>query len=183
VLNLRQRYLSNTTFLDVLADMTPEYEAQAQEWSNSLPGELSIRSAIDEDGIARSVLRGKLINLYEMIYWPFVMASLSALSSGRMLKPQYAELAKRGLDTHMHQIRANEPGFFHRHHGGFFMIRACTRSALSLVAAAKSGSAMPADWDESVCKVISMMAYWEEEDRDVAGWKVRLERELASIHE
>ncbi|OAQ62968.1 C6 zinc finger domain-containing protein [Pochonia chlamydosporia 170] len=183
VLNLRQRYSSNTTFLDVLADMTPEYEAQAQEWSDSLPGELSIRSAIDEDGIARSVLRGKLINLYEMIYWPFVMASLSALSSGRSLKPQYAELVKRGLDTHMHQIRANEPGFFHRHHGGFFMIRACTRSALTLVAAAKCGSAMPANWDEAVYKVIGMLAYWEEEDRDVAGWKSRLERELASIHE
>jgi hypothetical protein len=183
VLNLRQRYLSNRTFLDVLADMTPEYEAQAQEWSDSLPGELSIRSAIDEDGIARSVLRGKLINLYEMIYWPFVMASLSSLSSGRALKPQYAELARRGLDTHMHQIRANEPGFFHRHHGGFFMIRACTRSALALVAAAKLGSAMPPDWDEAVYKVIGMLAYWEEEDRDVAGWKSRMERELASIHE
>ncbi|KAK2594322.1 Zcf27p [Conoideocrella luteorostrata] len=182
VLNLRQRYASNSTFLDVLADMTPEYEAQAQEWSDSLPGELSIRTAIDEDGIARSVLRGKLINLYEMIYWPFVMVSLGSYASGRPLKSHYAELASRGLDTHMHQIRANEPGFFHRHHGGFFMIRACTRSAFSLVAAAKSGMAMPSCWDEAVYKVITMLAYWEEEDRDVAGWKSRLEREIASTH-
>ncbi|GAO13738.1 uncharacterized protein UV8b_01618 [Ustilaginoidea virens] len=183
VLSLRQRYASNSAFLDVLADVTAEYEAQAQEWSDSLPGELSIRSAIDEDGIARSVLRGKLINLYEMVYWPFVMVALSAAAGGQSLKPQYAELARRGLDTHMHQIRANEPGFHHRHHGGFFMIRACARSAFSLVAAAKSGMSMPAEWDAAVHKVIGMMAYWEEEDGDVAAWRSRLEREAASAHE
>ncbi|OAA32334.1 C6 zinc finger domain protein [Moelleriella libera RCEF 2490] len=183
VLNLRQRYASNTTFLDVLADMTTEYEVQAQDWSNRLPGELSISNAIEEDDIARSVLRGKLINLYEMIYWSFVMVSLSTCGSGRVLKSRYAELAKRGLDTHMHQIRANEPGFQHRHHGCFFMIRACARSAFSLVAAAKSGMPMPLDWDEAVFKVIGMLAYWEEEDRDVAGWKQRLERELGSRHD
>lgn len=180
VLNLRQRYPANRTFLEVLTGMTAEYEAQAQEWSDSLPGELSIRSAIEDDGICRSVLRGRLINLYEMLYWPFVVASLSSQTRGRSLKPHYAELAQRGLETHIHQIQANEPGFFHRHHGGFFMIRACTRSALVLVAAAKDGSQMPPLWDEMVYKVIGMLAYWEEEDRDVAGWKSRLEAELAS---
>ncbi|KJK80050.1 hypothetical protein H634G_04289 [Metarhizium anisopliae BRIP 53293] len=183
MLNLRQRYSLNTTFLDVLADMTPEYEAQAEEWSESLPEELLVRTAIAEDDIAKSVLRGKLINLYEIIYWLFVMASLSALSSGWAMKPQLEELVKRGLDTHMHQIHANEPGFFHRHHGGFFMIRACTRSALTLVAAAKSGSTIPPHWDEAIGKVIGMLAYWEEEDRDVGRWKSIIERELALLRE
>ena len=183
VLDLRQRYEAGGTFLDVVADMTLEYEGQAQEWSDNLPGELSIHTPIDDDGICRSVLRGRLINLYEMIYWPFVVASLSVHSAGQALKPLYADLAKRGLKTHIHQIRANEPGFFHRHHGGFFMVRACTRSALVLVAAAKSGASMPANWDEMVYKVIGMLAYWEEEDRDVPEWKSRLERELASTHE
>ncbi|KAK9434963.1 Zn(2)-C6 fungal-type DNA-binding domain protein [Metarhizium brunneum] len=183
MLNLRQRYSSNTTFLDVLADMTPEYGAQAEGWSESLPEELSVRTAIAEDDIAKSVLRGKLINLDEIIYWPFVMASLSALSSGRVMKPQLEELVKRGLDTHRHQIHANEPGFFHRHHGGFFMIRACTRSALILVAAAKSGSTIPPHWDEAAGKVIGMLAYWEEEDRDVGRWKLIIERELALLRE
>ncbi|KAG5978271.1 hypothetical protein E4U55_006309 [Claviceps digitariae] len=200
VMSLRRRYASNTTFLDVLADMTPEYEAQAQQWSDNLPGELSVRSAIDDDGIARSVLRGKLINLYEMLYWPFVMASLGCCGRARcayyshhprrdrtapttVLKAQFVELARRGLDTHMHQIRANEPGFFHRHHGGFFMIRACSRSALTLVAAAKSDMSMPGGWREAVYKVINMLGYWEEEDGDVAGWRARLEMEMAMTRE
>ncbi|UNI23260.1 GAL4-like Zn(II)2Cys6 (or C6 zinc) binuclear cluster DNA-binding domain [Purpureocillium takamizusanense] len=210
VLTLRQRYASSdSAFLDVLADMTPEYEAQAREWSDSLPAELSIHTPIDEDGIERSVLRGRLINLFEMVYWPFVMASLdnsSALPPGNSssnsssnssnnsgsssnsatgpppLRPQLQELARRGLDTHVHQLRANEPGFFHRHHGGFFMIRACTRSALTLVAAARTGcKTMPEGWEEAVYKAIGMLAYWEDEDPPLAGWKMVLEREMASI--
>ncbi|OAQ76388.1 Zn(2)-C6 fungal-type DNA-binding domain-containingprotein [Purpureocillium lilacinum] len=190
VLTLRQRYASDAAFLDVLADMTPEYEAQAREWSDSLPAELSIHTPIDEDGICRSVLRGRLINLFEMIYWPFVMASLnSALppgsggsgGSGAPLRPQLQELARRGLDTHMHQLRANEPGFFHRHHGGFFMIRACTRSALTLVAAARTGrGTMPEGWERAVYKTVGMLAYWEDEDSALVGWKAVLERELAT---
>ncbi|KAJ6442733.1 C6 zinc finger domain protein [Purpureocillium lavendulum] len=186
VLTLRQRYPSDSAFLEVLAEMTPEYEAQAREWSDSLPAELSIHTPIDEDGICRSVLRGRLINLFEMIYWPFVMASLnSALppggGGGAPLRPQLQELARRGLDTHMHQLRANEPGFFHRHHGGFFMIRACTRSALTLLAAARTGrGTMPEGWDRAVYKTIGMLAYWEDEDPALAGWKSVLERELSS---
>ncbi|KAG6010036.1 hypothetical protein E4U21_000478 [Claviceps maximensis] len=202
VMGLRRRYASNTLFLDALADMTPEYEAQAQEWSENLPGELSVHSAIDDDGIARSVLRGKLINLYEMLYWPFVMASLGCgcgcsssscpssppssshhhchpkKQSPSPLKKQYVHLARRGLDTHMHQIRANEPAFFHRHHGSFFMIRACVRSALTLVAAVKADLSMPGGWREAVYKVVGMLAYWQDEDGDVRGWKARLEVEM-----
>ncbi|POR39120.1 Uncharacterized protein TPAR_00673 [Tolypocladium paradoxum] len=177
VLTLRQRYPSDATFLDVLADMTREYEAQAREWSDSLPAELSIHTPIDEDGICRSVLRGRFINLFEMIYWPFVMAALSH-AQGRHA---HQHLLKKGLDTHMLQVRANEPGFYHRHHGSFFMIRSCTRSALVLVAAARTGcAAMPPAWDEAVAKVAGMLAYWEDEDRSLSGWKATLERELAA---
>ncbi|UKZ75953.1 hypothetical protein TrVFT333_003649 [Trichoderma virens FT-333] len=178
-LDLRQRYASDSMLLDALLDMMPEYEAQVREWSESLPADLSIHTPVEEDGICRSVLRGRMINLFEQIYWPFVMASISAHAARRPVKPTVAEFAKRGLETHMHQVHVNKPGFHHRHHGSMFMIRACTRSALVLLAAAKAGCAMPTDWEDSVYKTVGMLAYWEDEDRDLIHWRSTLERELA----
>ncbi|KAH6608914.1 c6 zinc finger domain-containing [Trichoderma cornu-damae] len=178
-LDLRQRYASDAVLLDMLLDMMPEYEAQVREWSESLPADLSIHTPVEEDGICRSVLRGRMVNLFEQIYWPFVMASIGAHAARRPVKPAVAEFAKRGLETHMHQVHVNKPGFHHRHHGCMFMIRACTRSALVLLAAARAGCAMPADWEDSVHKTAGMLAYWEDEDRDLMHWRATLERELA----
>ncbi|KAM0258479.1 hypothetical protein ACHAQJ_003818 [Trichoderma viride] len=178
-LDLRQKYTSDSVLLDMLLDMMPEYEAQVGEWSESLPADLSIHTPVEEDGICRSVLRGRMINLFEQIYWPFVMASISAHAARRPVKPAVAEFAKRGLETHMHQVRVNKPGFHHRHHGSMFMIRACTRSALVLLAAARAGCSMPTDWEDSVYKTVGMLAYWEDEDRDLIHWRSTLERELA----
>lgn len=179
VLDLRQKYTSDAVLLDMLLDMMPEYEAQIGEWSESLPADLSIHTPVEEDGICRSVLRGRMINLFEQLYWPFVMASISAHVARRPVKPAVADFAKRGLETHMHQVRVNKPGFHHRHHGGVFMIRACTRSALVLLAAAKAGCSMPTDWEDSVYKTVGMLAYWEDEDRDLIHWRATLERELS----
>lgn len=183
VTELRRQQPSNAKFLTLLGDMINEYEGQAREWSDNLPAELSIQNPVEEDGISRSVLRGKLINLYEMFYWPFVMASLSAAEAGIPVPATISNLASRGLDTHMHQVRVNEPGFYHRHHGGLFMIRACTRSALVLVAAAKSGISMPANWKQSVYNVANMLSYWEDEDRNLVQWRGTLEREASNIIE
>ncbi|KAL6877092.1 hypothetical protein J3F83DRAFT_759404 [Trichoderma novae-zelandiae] len=178
-LDLRQRYTSDAVLLDMLLDMMPEYEAQIREWSDSLPADLSIHTPVEEDGICRSVLRGRMINLFEQIYWPFVMASIRAHATRRPVKAAVAEFAKRGLETHMHQVHVNKPGFHHRHHGSMFMIRACTRSSLVLLAAARAGCAMPTDWEDSVYKTVGMLAYWEDEDRDLIHWRSTLERELA----
>ncbi|KAL6891891.1 hypothetical protein GGI43DRAFT_414492 [Trichoderma evansii] len=179
VLDLRQKYTSDAVLLDILLDMMPEYEAQIGEWSESLPADLSIHTPVEEDGICRSVLRGRMINLFEQLYWPFVMASISAHIARRPVKPAVADFAKRGLETHMHQVRVNKPGFHHRHHGSMFMIRACTRSALVLLAAARAGCTMPTDWEDSVYKTVGMLAYWEDEDRDLIHWRATMERELA----
>ncbi|KAK5992561.1 hypothetical protein PT974_05974 [Cladobotryum mycophilum] len=93
ILSLRERYPSNSKFLDVLSDMMPEYEAQVREWSDSLPADLSINSPVEED-------------------------------------------------------------------------------------AAKAGCAMPSTWDESIYEVITMLAYWEDEDQTLNHWRAILEREL-----
>ncbi len=109
------------------------------------------------------------------------MASLSAAETGIPVTAPISKLANRGLETHMHQVRVNEPGFYHRHHGGLFMIRACTRSALVLVAAAKSGIQMPANWKQSVYNATNMLSYWEDEDRNLVQWRTTLEREASNI--
>lgn len=178
---LRQKIQSNWSFLSLLGDMIAEYEGQAREWSENLPAELSIQTPVEEDGISRSVLRGRLINLYEMFYWPFVMACLSAAGTGTHISDTVSRFAYTGLEMHVHQVRVNEPGFFHRHHGGMFMIRACTRSALVLVAAAKSGMSMPANWQQAVYNVARMLSHWEDEDRDLIQWRTTLENEMVSI--
>lgn len=181
VTKLRQQYSSNSQLLKLLGEMITEYEGQAREWSDNLPAELSIQTPVAEDGIERSVIRGRLINLYEMFYWPFVMARLNAAAIGTQVTDTVAQFARSGLEMHVHQVHVNEPGFFHRHHGSLFMIRACTRSALILVAAAKSGISMPANWQQSVYNVAGMLAYWEDEDRDLVHWRNTLENEVATI--
>lgn len=181
VTDLRKQYKSNAKFLEVLGEMIPEYESQAREWSDNLPSELSISNPVDQDGISQSVLRGRLVNLYEMFYWPFVMASLSSLSTGRPVSLTTAQLAKRGLETHVHQVHVNEPGFYHRHHGGLFMIRACTRSALILVAAAKLGSPMPDRWQVAVYNTIGMLSFWNDEDPSLVQWGSVLDKELNMV--
>lgn len=181
VTDLRKQNTSNAKFLEVLGEMIPEYESQAREWSENLPNELSISNPIDQDGISQSVLRGRLVNLYEMFYWPFVMASLSSLSTGRPVSLITAQMAKRGLETHVHQVHVNEPGFYHRHHGGLFMIRACTRSALILVAAAKLGSPMPDHWQVAVYNTIGMLSFWNDEDANLVQWGSVLDKELNMV--
>ena len=176
-MSLRERYQSDAQFLDVLADMIPEYEAQAREWSNNLPSELSIQNGAENDDICESVLRCHLIDLFELIYWPFVMAALN--SSRQPMSPRVQEMALKGLDNHVQRVHANEPGFYHRHHGAWLMMRSCTRSALLLSAAAKSKVLMPNGWHQAVYMVTGMLDYWSREVSELGLWKGTLQQELS----
>jgi hypothetical protein len=180
MLSLENETPSNTEFLTALLDVIPDYEFQARQWRDSLPEELSLAGASEDDGINQFILRGKMMNFFEMIYWPFVFGSISRLFASMPVPPAFQEIVTRGLNTQLMQIGINEVGFAYRQHGSFFMIRSCTRSALVLLAASKVGAAMPADWDTSVLKVTRMQTYWEEEDVEVRKWRYLIESELAS---
>ncbi|KAK8083954.1 hypothetical protein PG996_002735 [Apiospora saccharicola] len=74
-------------FLHALAGMIPEYENQAHQWADSLPKELAINQEASqmerqEEHICQAVLRGHLYDLWELIYWPFVMATIELLAAG-----------------------------------------------------------------------------------------------------
>ncbi|KAL1889862.1 Zcf27p [Sporothrix stenoceras] len=207
MLSLRRAHNDNTTAF--LADVTlvvPTWELQAQRWIDSLPPILSLDAPSDaENDICRFVLRGHLINLYELIYWPFTVAAATRLdtslgmgrnkilsqrvSGAELVAEQEAvdsasilKLARKGLETHTRRIVTNEPGFRHRHHGTWYMIRNCTRSALVLVAnalcMARLGClvegdpnneflALPDGWRNSVASTIRLLTYWEPEVPDV----------------
>jgi hypothetical protein len=180
ILELWHKSVSSSAFLDAMLAMIPECEAQAYQWRDNLPEELTLTNPIENDGISQWVLRGKLINFFEAIYWPFVGGSLDLLAANVPVPTPVRDMVKRGLSTHVTQINLNERGFEHRHHGCYFMIRSCTRSALVLLAAAKAGAQMPTDWGTFVRKVASMLTFWEEEDYELASWRAFIE---ASLHE
>jgi hypothetical protein len=179
--SLEKEAPSNTEFLTALLEMIPDYEFQARQWRDSLPEELSLAGSSEDDGVSQFILRGKMTNFFEIIYWPFVLENISRLFASMPVAPAFEDMAARGLDIQLMQIRVNELGFAYRHHGCFFMIRSCTRSALVLLAAARVGATMPADWDPCIREVTRMQLYWEEEDVEVRKWRCLIESELASI--
>ncbi|KAI7971090.1 hypothetical protein EIK77_007206 [Talaromyces pinophilus] len=165
------------SFLDGLAKETPVYEAQAEEWAMRLPRIVSIAGPPDEDDICRFVLRGHLVNLYEIIYWPFIDAFINGVPADGADRPLLWSLVRKGLENHVARLWVNEPGYKHRHHGTLFLLHSCSRSALVLIAAAASlkhrldqgiqpNLFMPARWHEAVRLAIEMNRYWVMESAD-----------------
>ncbi|KAG2416184.1 hypothetical protein HFD88_007377 [Aspergillus terreus] len=157
-------------FLDGLAKATCVHEAQAVEWGSRLPRVISLDQPAETDDICRFVLRGHLLNLYEVIYWPFVDALISgcSLDGERVL---LRSLARKGLEKHVERLWVNQAGYKHRHHGTLFLLRMCSRSALVLVAAAlvirgQCEVMMPLGWREAVLLAMEMNRYWAVESAD-----------------
>ncbi|KAE8371877.1 hypothetical protein BDV26DRAFT_275247 [Aspergillus bertholletiae] len=174
---------SGVPLLEGLAQMTVVHEAQAEEWALALPQILSLDCHPEEDEICRFVLRGHLINLYELIYWPFVYAAVNNadFDSEKQPAPQSSvlirSLCRKGLQKHVERLWVNRPGFKHRHHGTPALLRSCSRSALVLVAAAasiqtrlrqglSSSFTMPHGWRQAVLWAVEMNEFWEGESTD-----------------
>ncbi|KAJ8117778.1 hypothetical protein OPT61_g1106 [Boeremia exigua] len=162
-----------------LAEGVADRESQILDWIRALPESMSIQAPPEEDEICRFVLRGHLINVWEILYWPFICQAIEA--GARIDDEQLMQqLVNKGLQTHVDRIEVNRPGFTHRHHGTFGLIKSCTRSALVLLAAASSFTAfrqegvnvhgrsydMPIGWQRSVEEVIQLLETWESESTD-----------------
>jgi hypothetical protein len=163
-------------FLAELATAVPGYEEQVREWVASLPTCLSFEAPAEEDDVCRFVLRGHLINLFELIYWPFLAAYLDCLEApdGQLMPANTVRLAQKALDHHFIRLRINRPGYKHRHHGTIPLILSCSRSALILVATTKllqgkagqaiggemSDLCVPEGWAAEVDEVIDLLTFW-----------------------
>lgn len=161
-----------------MAESTVGFEQQAADWIRSLPQALDLEapSVGEESDLHHSlkfILKGHLLDCYEMMYWPFIVAAVdydaldptAAIPNGTM-----ESFVHKALVVCVERIEKNEQGFFYRHHGTWLMLRSCTRSAFVLLAAArleKLALLMPDRWHEAVEKVTEMLRYWRRESRDV----------------
>jgi len=164
--------------LSNLAAMITEHEQQVRDWAHALPKNVCLNAPPVEDEVCRFVLRGHLINVYEMLYWPFVDWAIHNPFI-QSCSPAIIAFATKGLQKHVDRINTNRPGFQHRHHGTFGMIVSCTRSALILLAAgqaftkavttsAQVSCSMPMGWEAAVQETIQLNASWEYEAPDLS---------------
>lgn len=169
---------SGQSCISGLAESAAERERQIQDWVQALPENMSTQAPIDEDEICRFVLRGHLINVWEILYWPFVNWAIVS-GTHHENEPLIQKLVTKGLQVHVDRIRVNRPGFLHRHHGTFGMIKSCTRSALVLLAVASVSAVgshgghqgyfhLPNGWEAAIKDVIELLEAWEHESADIS---------------
>ncbi|KIW05919.1 uncharacterized protein PV09_03112 [Verruconis gallopava] len=164
-----------TSTADII-DSVHQFEEQASSWQESLPGILKLDNNDDETReddashrALRFILKGHLLDCYEMMYWPFMVDAIQ----GNMRPGQEArDLARKGFEICVQRINENEGGFFYRHHGTWLMLRSCTRSALVLLGACLAGlsNLLDSSWATSVAKVIRMLKFWDKDTADVAHY-------------
>ncbi|KAI1609036.1 hypothetical protein EDD37DRAFT_136498 [Exophiala viscosa] len=167
-----------------MADSTLGFEQQAADWLRSLPQALDLDSpSVGEEGelhhSLKFILKGHLLDCYEMMYWPFIVVAVnydtpdpedSGNASATITKVMLDSFIQKALAVCVERIEKNEQGFYYRHHGTWLMLRSCTRSAFVLLAAArleKLTTLMPERWRLAVEKVLDMLRFWRRESRDV----------------
>lgn len=153
---------TGSRYLNSLANLSKRLEQKAIDWSQSLAPavDLARSSPQEESEVLRFILRGHVTSYYELIWWPFVDAVINQGNAS----PDVVKCASKGLKTNLDCLTINKPGYHYRHHGTWLLQQSCIRSALVLLAASKSDSAMhllPAGWDTAVADTIAMLRYWQ----------------------
>lgn len=165
-----------------------DFEEQALGWISGLPPALNFQASPHptDGGLydnLKFVLEGHLLDCYEMMYWPFLTEIIfngPPDGASRDLE----NLAYKSLYYCIRRIERNEHGFFNRHHGTWLMLRACTRSALVLIAAKRDpvlSSMLPDEWEQAVWKVTSMLKFWRKESRECDDRLMVIERCMYDI--
>ena len=150
---------------------------------NSLPPTLRLDTNVADDkdhAALKFILNGHLLDCYEMMYWPYIVAAVH----GKLRGATAETFARKGLEICVQRIRKNESGFYHRHHGTWLMLRSCTRSALVLLAAVRCPSLsplLPMTWELAVHKVQDMLSHWKDESRDAADRLQIIEKLMVSL--
>ena len=160
-----------------LANSTVTLEGFAEEWVKSLPLAMNLFTPQEEDDVLKFILRGHFLDLWEVIYWPW----LDMLLNRQLAGSKVATYVMKGLQIGVDRIRINNPGFYHRHHGTWLMIQSCTRSALVLLAARHSAEGIrlvPDGWREAVCNVMELLRFWQHDAPDATD-RIQILEELS----
>ncbi|KAG4439842.1 hypothetical protein IFR05_004691 [Cadophora sp. M221] len=156
-----------------------EFEQEAQDWVQSLPSPNELERY--QDDVLNFILKGHLLNCYELIYWPFVNHTIN----GGQRDPASDEYVKKGLQVAANRIEINQPGFKHRHHGTYGMIKSVTRSTFVLLAASHNNGLedlMPVGWMGLLPCVDELLEFWEDEIAAAAGWREMMKVLVGEAH-
>ena len=141
--------------VEALSLIAEDVLGQIQAWQDTLVPSIDITKPDDDPEVGdvlKFVLRGRITYLHEIITWPFLRAFID--NEGLIPATSLVhEWTKKAASFHHQRILVNHPGFFHRHHGTWFMIRSSARSALILLAIARLPSAvalLPPDQPRSI---------------------------------
>ncbi|PKX88827.1 uncharacterized protein P174DRAFT_455452 [Aspergillus novofumigatus IBT 16806] len=146
---------SESDLLEELAKATEEHEEQAQEWVTALPTILSLQAPPGNDDVCHFILRGHLLNFYEMIYWPFVDAAINrtGFQHTHRQSPLLRSLVQKGLHRHVERI-------------ALILLAAASVVQSSLEQGVPSPLILPENWEHAVALAIDLNRYWEGESAD-----------------
>lgn len=171
---------------EALAEKAEENVQQVIAWQDSLPGSVSIAEhelpTGDDGDILRFILRGRTTYFHELISWPFIYAVVNDGEETLHIR----QWAARGFDFHLKRLSINRPGFYHRHHGTWLMIRSSARSACILLAGAQASSTsqlLPPNWQEAVEATISMLQFWCNDSAGLSATVDLLNRLLLNVYD
>lgn len=166
--------------LTVLVDKLSEH---LKSWQSTIPSTLSL----DEDAegrdscVLRFVLRGRLTYNHELLTWPFLHA---AIHDSHHTSPVVERLSRDACYFHIQRLAINKPGYFHRHHGTWLMMRSSARSACIVLATALTPHMawfLPYRWTDTVLETVEMLEYWNTRGGRMEGVAALLRREVEKM--
>ncbi|KAM0231679.1 hypothetical protein ACHAP5_010971 [Fusarium lateritium] len=137
---------------------------QLETWQASLPPLVSIKNEPSpyggaEDDVIRFVLRGRITYIRELISWPFIHVALNEAVDQELDNHD----TSAALAYHHQRLLVNAPGYYHRHHGTWLMLRSSARSASILLGFAHlhpGSTLLPLGWKDAVLSTLKMVEYW-----------------------
>jgi hypothetical protein len=127
-----KEYLLNGEFKSFAAfgEMATDYLKRIEAWRENLAPAVSLSEhdpKTDQD-ICRFVLRGRATYLHELVTWIFVYAAINDNpTSPSMQSPEIRQWVGMGASLHLDRLIINRPGYYHRHHGTWLMLRSSAR--------------------------------------------------------
>ncbi|KAH8879240.1 hypothetical protein GQ53DRAFT_855030, partial [Thozetella sp. PMI_491] len=165
-----------------------QLDSKLDSWYRTLPAPIAFPSDPAEPvgDVLRGILRGHLIDIREVLYFPALKAAM--FKSLDEIGPRTMQVATLALKNDMDRIMVCEEGYWHRHQGTWLMLRTCTRSCLHLLAAAlrvrdepRLRDMLPEAWSSATERVLNWIEHWKRESPDLellfgilAGYRARL---------
>ncbi|CVK98917.1 uncharacterized protein FMAN_08370 [Fusarium mangiferae] len=158
------QYGSRRSLSSALREIGKDTSHQLGAWQASLPPLVSIESESSphggaEDDVIRFVLRGRITYIRELVSWPFMHVALN-----EPVDQEFDEHdTSAALAYHHQRLLVNAPGYYHRHHGTWLMLRSSARSACILLGFARlhpGSTLLPLGWKDAVLDTLKMVEYW-----------------------